>query len=180
MKRLHTKLQNKNKGKAPYVRVLCTRFTPYVTDYYSPFKVIHTNQQGTPDHIWSIQGCMTILAHCMYPARSRVPENDAKLSTKHRFGWLFTETRNTDDNTDVHFLVIYSYTTAIEMPPSAPAASTVGAATAWPKLPHAWSLLCAKHLCIRCRRIMPYQNEVKCCYGDSKAGIKTKICALCR
>ena len=66
------------------------------------------------------------------------------------------------------------------MPPSAPAASTVGAATAWPKLPHSWSLLCAKHLCIRCRRIMPYQNEVKCCYGDSKAGIQTQICALCR
>ena len=67
MKRLHTKLQNKNKGKAPYVRVLCTRFTPYVTDYYSPFKVIHTNQQGTPDHIWFIQGCMRILGSLHVP-----------------------------------------------------------------------------------------------------------------
>ena len=148
--------------------------TTHLSKWYTQTNKVHLTTSG------SFKVVCASWAHCMYPTRSRVPENDAKLSTKHRFGWLFTETRNTDDNTDVHFLVIYSYTTAIEMPPSAPAASTVGAATAWPKLPHSWSLLCAKHLCIRCRRIMPYQNEVKCCYGDSKAGIQTQICALCR
>ena len=67
MNRLQTNFKIRIRRRLQYLRVLLTQFTPYLTDHYSSFKVVHTNQQGTPDHIWFIQGCMRILGSLHVP-----------------------------------------------------------------------------------------------------------------